>query len=150
MFGSCTWRSRAGYARSVQRPIPGNGPVKNPPSTAFESRSIAHNHLLGARHSSAARAHDRGLLGNRVDDSDRIYFSTKENERHWSAALPARVSPHLMLRSERSERLEAWATSVVRVATLRDATLGAAPQGKVPKPLGKDSTPSIARCWWRR
>jgi hypothetical protein len=37
----------------------------------------------------------------------------------------------LMLRSERSERLEAWATSAVRVATLRDAALRAAPQGEV-------------------
>jgi hypothetical protein len=38
---------------------------------------------------------------------------------------------HLILRSERSERLEGWAADKVRVATLRDAALRAAPQGEV-------------------
>lgn len=37
----------------------------------------------------------------------------------------------LMLRSERSERLEAWAAGVVLVPTLRDAALRTAPQGEV-------------------
>ena len=39
--------------------------------------------------------------------------------------------PHLTLRSERSERLEGWPQAGVRVATLRDAALRAAPQGEV-------------------
>jgi len=37
----------------------------------------------------------------------------------------------LILRSERSERLEGWAIDEVRVAALRDAALWAAPQGEV-------------------
>jgi hypothetical protein len=37
----------------------------------------------------------------------------------------------LMLRSERSERLEAWAAGVVLVPTLRDAARRTAPQGEV-------------------
>src|SRR5918995_1988371 len=37
---------------------------------------------------------------------------------------------HLMLRSSRSERLEAWATGTRRWPTLRDAALRAAPQGE--------------------
>ena len=37
---------------------------------------------------------------------------------------------HLILRSERSERLEEWAASTVRFATLRDAVLRTAPQGE--------------------
>jgi hypothetical protein len=45
--------------------------------------------------------------------------------------LVGRSTPNLMLRSERSERLEAWAANVVPVATLRDAALWAAPQGEV-------------------
>src|SRR5271163_4554728 len=36
-----------------------------------------------------------------------------------------------MLRSERSERLEAWATGTCSLPTLRDAALRAAPQGEV-------------------
>src|SRR4051812_10079387 len=36
-----------------------------------------------------------------------------------------------MLRSERSERLEAWARAPRLLPTLRDAALRAAPQGKV-------------------
>jgi hypothetical protein len=42
-----------------------------------------------------------------------------------------RYSTNLILRSERSERLEGWATSEVRDPTLRDAALRAAPQGEV-------------------
>jgi hypothetical protein len=38
---------------------------------------------------------------------------------------------YLILRSERSERLEGWATGDALVPTLRDATLRAAPQGEV-------------------
>ena len=41
------------------------------------------------------------------------------------------TTDHLILRSERSERLEGWATDQVRVSTLRDAALRAAPQGEV-------------------
>jgi hypothetical protein len=41
------------------------------------------------------------------------------------------VTHHLILRSERSERLEGWATNTVHVATLRDAALRTAPQGEV-------------------
>jgi hypothetical protein len=37
---------------------------------------------------------------------------------------------HVILRSERSERLEGWATDKMLVATLRDAALRAAPQGE--------------------
>jgi hypothetical protein len=33
---------------------------------------------LGARHSSAAQAHARALLGNRVEDGSRIYFPGKK------------------------------------------------------------------------
>jgi hypothetical protein len=36
-----------------------------------------------------------------------------------------------MLRSERSERLEAWAAGTCWLPTLRDAALRAAPQGEV-------------------
>src|SRR5216683_8069007 len=38
---------------------------------------------------------------------------------------------NLMLRRSRSDRLEAWATRTVLVATLRDAALRATPQGEV-------------------
>ena len=45
-----------------------------------------------------------------------------------SAAQPNKV---LILRSERSERLEGWATDAVRVPILRDAPLRGAPQDEV-------------------
>jgi len=40
------------------------------------------------------------------------------------------MQTNFMLRSERSERLEAWATDTMRVATFRDAVLRTAPQGE--------------------
>jgi hypothetical protein len=40
-------------------------------------------------------------------------------------------SKALILRSERSERLEGWATDAVRVPILRDAPLRDAPQDEV-------------------
>ena len=41
------------------------------------------------------------------------------------------VTYHLILRSERSERLEGWASNTVLAPTLRDAVLRTAPQGEV-------------------
>ena len=43
----------------------------------------------------------------------------------------ARQPNHLMLRSERSERLEAWTTTIMSDPILRDAALRAAPQDEV-------------------
>jgi hypothetical protein len=42
----------------------------------------------------------------------------------------------LILRSERSERLEGWATDDVLVSILRDATLRAAPEDEVACEMG--------------
>jgi hypothetical protein len=50
----------------------GNGRPKKPLFPGLESASIAHNDLLGTRHSSAARAHHRELLGNRVEGREGI------------------------------------------------------------------------------
>jgi hypothetical protein len=55
----------------------GNGRRKKPRKTPPESRSIAHNGLLGARHSSAAHELSTRFARNHVESTSEIFFRDK-------------------------------------------------------------------------
>jgi len=79
-LGSCSWRSRTGYARSSQRPILGIGREKKRPFAGVESPANAQNELPGTRQTRAARAHPRELPANATKTATEFAVAAKEKD----------------------------------------------------------------------
>ena len=116
-------RRRPARAARRERDRCGAGRVRSRPACAAASRTPAR----AGRRRAQANARARPSLRRRRRQRKRARWAKSPR----LSCDPHSKSTHLILRSERSERLEGWATSVVRVPTLRDATLRAAPQGEV-------------------